>query len=87
MSKKWNVLMQLLQGISKINLVLGGVLYLNDNLYGKWVLSIGGVFYAIYNFLLVFEKIHREPRWELVYPELASGMTTKKHEPNENTTD
>ncbi len=58
---------------SLIFLAVGGVMYLNEIHYSKWAISSGGLGYSLYCLLSSFLPVHKDPNWELVYPELALG--------------
>ena len=75
MSKKWFYLMKQLRQFSIAIIIFGGMFYIEGIFPGNVILSIGGILYGVHSFLLSFEKVHIEPNWELVYPELALGIS------------
>jgi len=78
MSRKWHSLMQALRQFSIATLIFGAMLFLNRFPGAKWIITIGGILYAIHSFLLAFEKIQIDPDWEIVYPELALGSSMEE---------
>jgi hypothetical protein len=83
MSKKWHHLMKALRQFSIAIIILGGMFYVNGIFLGNVILTIGGMLYGSYAFLLSFEKVYIEPNWELVYPELALGISEVELEEDE----
>ena len=75
MSKKWYSLMKALRQFSIALIIIGGIFYLDKYILGNVILTIGGMLYGVHAFLLSFEKVYIEPNWELVYPELALGIS------------
>ena len=80
MSKKWFYLMKQLRQFSIAIIIFGGMFYIEGIFPGNVILSIGGILYGVHSFLLSFEKVYIEPNWELVYPELALGISEEELE-------
>ncbi len=60
-------------GIGASIVILGALFKINHYPFASEMLVIGMVTEAIVFFLSAFEPLHDEPKWELVYPELAGG--------------
>ncbi len=75
MSKKWYSLMKALRQSSIAIMIIGGMFYIDGLFPGVLILTIGGVLFGVHSFLRSFEKVPVEPNWELVYPELALGVS------------
>ena len=67
--------MRVLRQFSIAIMILGAIFYIDGVFLGNVILSIGGILYGVHAFLLSFEKVYIEPNWELVYPELALGIS------------
>ncbi len=63
-------------GIGAAIVILGALFKINHYPFASEMLVLGMVTEAIVFFLSAFEPLHDEPKWELVYPELAGGEGT-----------
>jgi hypothetical protein len=72
-SKMFKKMMKVLRQFSICVIAIGAVIFINEYPAGKWILSLGGILWALYSFMKGFEPVFEEPNWELVYPELGLG--------------
>jgi hypothetical protein len=72
-SKSWKMFMNKIRAYSRIiyALTIGAIALDMEISFTMVILS--GITIAFTNFLIAFEPVHSDPRWELVYPELALG--------------
>lgn len=74
-SKGWKNFMAKLYGIGAAVVIVGALFKIMHWPYAGVLLTLGLSTEAIIFFFSAFEPLHEEPKWELVYPELATGET------------
>ncbi len=72
-SKGWKNFMAKLYGIGAAVVIVGALFKIMHWPYSGVLLTVGLSTEAIIFFFSAFEPLHEEPKWELVYPELATG--------------
>lgn len=72
-SKGWKNFMAKLYGIGAAVVIVGALFKIMHWPYAGLLLTIGLSTEAVIFFFSAFEPLHEEPKWELVYPELATG--------------
>lgn len=70
-SKKWKNFMAKLYGIGAAVVIVGAMFKIQHWPFAGLLLIIGLSTEAIIFFFSAFEPLHADPKWELVYPELA----------------
>lgn len=70
-SKAWKNFMAKLYGIGAAVVIVGAMFKIQHWPFASLLLVVGLTTEAIIFFFSAFEKIHEEPDWSLVYPELA----------------
>jgi gliding motility-associated protein GldL len=71
-SKAWKQFMQKLYGIGASVVIIGALFKIQHWEFASEMLIVGLGTEALIFFISAFEPPHEEPKWELVYPELAT---------------
>lgn len=70
-TKKWKLFMAKLYGIGAAIVIMGALFKIMHWPFAGLMLIIGLSTEAVIFFFSAFEPLHEDPKWELVYPELA----------------
>ena len=70
-SKKWKLFMAKLYGMGAAVVIMGALFKIMHWPFAGPMLVVGLTVEAIIFFFSAFEPLHEDPKWELVYPELA----------------
>lgn len=70
-TKKWKLFMAKLYGIGAAVVILGALFKIMHWPFAGPMLVVGLLTEAVIFFFSAFEPLHEDPKWELVYPELA----------------
>lgn len=70
-TKKWKLFMAKLYGIGAAVVIMGALFKIMHWPYAGPMLVVGLSVEAVIFFFSAFEPLHEDPKWELVYPELA----------------
>jgi gliding motility-associated protein GldL len=70
-TKKWKLFMAKLYGIGAAVVIMGALFKIMHWPFAGPMLVVGLSVEAVIFFFSAFEPLHEDPKWELVYPELA----------------
>jgi gliding motility-associated protein GldL len=70
-TKKWKLFMAKLYGIGAAIVIMGALFKIMHWPFAGMMLTVGLSTEAVIFFFSAFEPLHEDPKWELVYPELA----------------
>lgn len=82
-SKSWKKFMAKLYGIGAAVVIIGAMFKIQHWPFAGLLLIVGLSTEAIIFFFSAFEPLHDDPKWELVYPELAQHEEEEEHEEGE----
>jgi gliding motility-associated protein GldL len=77
---KWKKMMAKVYGIGGAVVILGALFKITHWPFSTEILTTGLLTEAVIFLLSAFEPIHEDPKWELVYPELAQDEFTEIEE-------
>ncbi len=84
-SKSWKNFMAKLYGIGAAVVIIGALFKIMHWPFSGPLLVVGLSTEAVIFFFSAFEPMHAEPKWELVYPELAEHEEDGEHEEEDDT--
>ncbi|NQV54055.1 MAG: gliding motility protein GldL [Flavobacteriales bacterium] len=79
-SASWKKFMAKLYGIGAAVVIIGALFKIMHWPFSGPLLVVGLSTEAVIFFFSAFEPLHDEPKWELVYPELAAHVEDEEHE-------